>query len=148
MALDFLGTTHQWIADEFGFDLEGETRAAAIWAMSGRCLGIARFMLDGLALGYTAEVLHLARAEQEASRLAEIFGTDEGTELLRKWLADEGDEWVRPGEVRKADEAYEKRLAAAMNEAGLSEIPPTAERSREIYGEHSQAAHHRQRGDP
>ena len=145
IAIDFLVETHQWIADLFDLDLDGETRAAAIWAMSGRCLGIARLMLDGIALGYTAELLHLARAEHEASRLAEIFGTDEGTELLRKWLADEGNDWVRPGEVRKADEAYEQRLAAAMKEAGLKEIPSTTEQSKFLYGEHSQAAHHRRR---
>lgn len=145
MAIDFLVETHQWIADQFGFELDGESRAAAIWAMSGRCLGIARLMLDGIAAGYTAELLHLARAEHEASRLAEIFGTEEGAELLRKWLADEGNEWVRPSEVRKADEAYEQRLAAAMREAGLEEIPSTTEQSKFLYGEHSQAAHHRRR---
>jgi hypothetical protein len=145
LAIDFLVETHHWIADQVGFDLDGETRAAAIWAMSGRCLGIARLMLDGIALGYTAELLHLARAEHEASRLAEIFGTEEGTELLRKWLADEGNEWVRPSEVRKADEAYERRLADAMREAGLDEIPSTTEQSKFLYGEHSQAAHHRRR---
>jgi hypothetical protein len=125
MAIDFLVETHQAIADQCDLDLDGETRAAAIWAMSGRCLGIARLMLDGIPLGYTAELLHLARAEHEASRLAEIFGTEEGTKLLQKWLADEGSEWVRPGEVRKADEAYEQRLAAAMKEAGLERsLPP------------------------
>jgi hypothetical protein len=145
MAIDFLVETHQWLADEFDFALDGETRPAAIWAMSGRCLGIARLMLDGIALGYTAELLHLARAEHEASRLAEIFGTEEGTDLLRKWLADEGSEWVRPSEVRKADEAYERRLAAALREAGLEEIPSTTEQSKFLYGEHSQAAHHRRR---
>lgn len=85
MALDFLMETHQWIADEYDFDLAGRTRQAAIWALSGRCLGVARVMLDALALGYTAEVLHLARAEHEASRLAEIFGEEEGTDLLRRW---------------------------------------------------------------
>jgi hypothetical protein len=49
------------------------------------------------------------------------------------------------GEVRKADEAYEQRLAAAIEEAGLPEIPPTTEQSRFLYGELSQAAHHRRR---
>lgn len=145
LALDFLAETHQWIADEFDFDLDGDTRPAAIWQMSGRCLGIGRLILDALQLGYTAEVMHLARALHEANRLAAIFGTEEGTELVRKWLADEGDEWVRPSEVRIAEEQFEERLARAMQDAGLGTLERTAERSREIYGHHSQAAHHRRR---
>lgn len=145
LALDFLAQTHQWIADEFDFDLVGDTRPAAIWQMSGRCIGIGQLILDALQLGYTAEVMHLGRALHEANRLAGIFGTEEGTDLVCKWLADEGAEWVRPSEVRIAEERFEERLAEAMEEAGLPRLEPTAERSREIYGEHSQAAHHRRR---
>lgn len=145
LALDFLAQTHQWIADEFDFDLVGDTRPAAIWQMSGRCIGIGYLILDALQLGYTAEVMHLARALHEANRLAGTFGTEEGTDLLRKWLADEGDEWVRPSEVRIAEEQFDERLASAMQEAGMPRLEPTADRSREIYGQHSQAAHHRRR---
>ncbi len=145
LALDFLAETHQWIADEFDFDLIGDSRPAAIWQMSGRCIGIGRSLLDALQLGYTAEVMHLARALHEANRLAGIFGTEEGTELVRKWLADDGEEWVRPSEVRIAEGEFEERLAQAMQEAGLGTLERTAERSREIYGQHSQAAHHRRR---
>ena len=89
MALDFLDETHQWIADTYNFDLIGDSRPAAMWQMTGRCIGIARLICDALALGYTAEVLHLARALHEADRLADIFALPEGTDLLRKWLADE-----------------------------------------------------------
>jgi hypothetical protein len=68
VAVDFLVETHQWIAYQFDFALDGETRAAAIWAMSGRCLGIARFMLDGIGLGYTAELPCAGGARGQPSR--------------------------------------------------------------------------------
>jgi hypothetical protein len=144
LALDFLETTHQWIADTYGFDLVGDSRQAATWQMCGRCIGIARLMCDALAAGYTAEVLHLARALHEADRLAGIFPQQEGTELLRKWLADEGDEWVRPGQVRAAQKRFAERLAEVVREAG-PELEMPAGLERQMYGEQSQAAHHRRK---
>jgi hypothetical protein len=61
---------------------------------------------------------------------------------LRKWLADE---WVRPGEARAAEAEFEERLAEAMRAAGFPELERTSERTRELYGQQSQAAHHRRR---
>jgi hypothetical protein len=145
LALDFLDTTHQWIADTYDFDLVGDSRQAATWQMCGRCIGIARLVCDALAAGYTAEVLHLARALHEAARLAGIFTQQEGTELLRRWLADEGDEWVRPGQVRAARERFAERLAEVAREAGGPELGIPAGLERQIYGDQSQAAHHRRK---
>ena len=101
-------------------------------------------MLDSLELGYTSEVLHLARALHEASRLVEIFNVPEEHELLREWLAGE---WVRPGVVRAAEEQEraEERLEGAMLAAGLPPLQRMGEMTRTIYGEHSEAAHHRRR---
>lgn len=113
--------------------------------MAGRCIGIARLICDSLLLGYTAEVLHLVRALHEADWLAGIFVLPEGTDLLRKWLADEGDEWVRPGEVRAAERKFEERLADAMRSAGVPELNRTRELTRAVYGDQSQAAHHRRK---
>jgi hypothetical protein len=141
MALDFLAETHQWIADNYDFDLVGDSRQAATWQMSGRCIGIARLMCDALGLGYSAEVLHLARALHEADRLAAIFPQPEGTDLLRKWLADQGNEWVRPGEVRAAQEKFNERIV----QLGGPDLEAVRELPREIYGEQSQAAHHRRK---
>jgi hypothetical protein len=89
------------------------------------CIGIARLLCDALLLGYTAEVLHLARALHEADHLVSIFVLDEGAGLLRKWLADEGDEWVQPGEVRAAEEKFEERL---MGRCGVTARLRSAER--------------------
>jgi hypothetical protein len=122
MALDFLDTTHQWIADTLDFDLVGDSRQAATWQMCGRCIGIARLICDALAMGYTDEILHLARALHEADRLAGIFPQQEGTELLRRWLADEADDWVRPGQVRAAQEQFSERVSQIVREAGGPEL--------------------------
>lgn len=137
---------HQWLADELDFDVMGDTRPAGVWQMAGRCIGIAQLIIDALALGYTrTEVQHLARALHEADRLVDIFGIPEEADLLRKWLADEGDEWVRPRAVREAEKRFEKRLAKAMREAGVPELRRTDELTRRIYGQHSEAAHHRRK---
>lgn len=78
LALDHLDETHQWIADTYDFELAGDSRQAATWQMAGRCIGIARLMCDALALGYTAEVLHLARTLHEADGLVGVFAWRRG----------------------------------------------------------------------
>src|SRR5918911_2543483 len=77
IALDFLEETLQWVAECTDLDLVGDTRPAALWQMGGRSLGICRLILDALRMGYTAEVLHLARAAHEANRLLIVFGIPE-----------------------------------------------------------------------
>jgi hypothetical protein len=145
MALDFLAKSHQEIADELDLDLVGDTRLAAVWQMAGRCIGIARLILDALELGYTAEVLHLSRALNESAALLRVFAVEEGTPLLRRWLADEGEDWVRRGETRAAEAEFEERLAEAMREAGLPELDRTDKQTRDLYSHESRAAHHRRR---
>src|SRR3982074_1792220 len=65
LALNFLDEMHQWVADHYDFDLVADSRPAATWQMAGRSIGIARLLCHALSLGYTAEVLHLARALHE-----------------------------------------------------------------------------------
>jgi hypothetical protein len=138
-ALDALANAHQALADESNLDLTGDTRPAAVWQMIGRCLGIARAMLDLLALGYMAEVLHLGRALHEAARLLAAIGDPEEDPLLRKWLAGK---YVTPSEVRKAEQRYEERLATAMVAEGKADLPRTETLTRQIHRHLSQAAHH------
>ena len=105
-------------------------------------------MIDALRLGYCGEVLHLARAMHEADQLLDVFCDPEEEAITRKWLADEGKEWVRPKEIREADERAEKRLAEAMREAGVPKIRSTADLTLQMYDAQSQAAHHRRRWTP
>lgn len=145
MAVDYLRECHQWVADYWDFDLIADSRPAALWQMAGRSIGIARLICDSLRLGYTAEVLHLARALHEADRLLDVFALAEGTDLLRKWLADDGNDWVRPGEVRKALAEFEDRLATKMTELGLPTLEKAQEKSKSMYDLQSRAAHHRRK---
>jgi hypothetical protein len=143
IALNFLDERLQWIADNTDLDLTGDTRHAAAWQMCGRIVGIARLMLDALRLGYTAELLHLARAVHEADRLLFVFQIPEEADLVKPWLADEV--WVRPKATREAEDRFELRLAEAMKKAGIPELRRTKEISEDIYEAHSEAAHHRRR---
>lgn len=111
--------------------------------MCGRIVGIAQLMLDALRLSYTAELLHLARAVHEADRLLFLFQIPEEADLVKQWLDDEV--WVRPKATREAEDRFEERLAEAMKAAGVPGLPRTKPMSEDIYGHHSEAAHHRRR---
>jgi hypothetical protein len=145
LALDWLADEHQRLADAFDFDLVGDTRPAAMWQMAGRCIGIARLILDALNLGYTTEVLHLARALHEGDRLLDAFGDPDEGPLLRTWIADEGREWVRPRHARAAEARFEQRLADAMTAEGKKELERTDDRTLGLYSQFSEATHHRRR---
>ena len=139
MALDALAEAHRTLADKSDLDLTGDTRPAAVWQMMGRCLGIAGAMLDLLQLGYTAEVLHLARSLHEATRLLAALRDPGENALLLRWLAGG---YIKPSEVRKAEQRYEDRLAAAMVAEGRAEIARTEALTRSVHQLMSKAAHH------
>jgi hypothetical protein len=141
MALDGLEHVHQQLADGYDFDLVADTRPAAIWQMSGRCIGIARLILDAVALGYTSEHLILIRSLHEADRLLDVFCDSAESGLLALWLADE--RTIKPSEPRKAEQRFEEGLVEWMTEEGLPELPRTEQRTRTLYGKYSEAAHHR-----
>jgi hypothetical protein len=144
-AVDALESAHQQLADDLDFDLVGDSRPAALWQMSGRCIGLMRLMLDALAWGYCGEVQHLARELHEANRLLEAFADPHEAALLRKWLADEGNDWVRPAEARAALARGEERLAESMRAQGSPPLRKLTRLIRAMYAEQSQAAHHRRR---
>jgi hypothetical protein len=141
-ALEFLRTTHEFIADDYDFDVDGDTRYAASWQMAGRCLGVALLMVDGLRLGYTAELPHLARALHEADRLLDLFLMPNEDDLLRRWLS--GGK-ISPSEARKAEERYDATISQKMKEAGINDqgnLNVGASLSRTMYSKLSEPAHH------
>lgn len=109
--------------------------------MSGRCIGIARLVLDAVALGYTSEHLILIRSLHEADRILDVFCDPAESGLLARWLADE--RTIKPSESRKAEQRFEERLGEWMTEVGLPELARTEQPTRELYGKYSEAAHHR-----
>lgn len=143
VALDALEAQLDRLAEETDLDLIGDTRPAAVWQMAGRCIGIGRLMLDALAMGYTAELPHLARALHEADRLLAAFEYPSEEPLLRKWLADDGHEWVRPKEAREALARIEQMIRDGTGVAGEEAINSIEQLNMTIYDQHSRAAHHR-----
>jgi hypothetical protein len=140
--LDSLEEHHQALADETDLDLVGDTRPAAVWQIAGRCIGIARLIIDAVDTGYTAEVLHLTRALHESTRLAVALGNPAENDLLRRWLANE---YVSPRDVRVAEQRNEEALDALIREAGGPAIPASEQLTREIHKQQSEAAHHQRR---
>lgn len=143
VALDFLEAQLDRISDETDLDLVGDTRPTAAWQMAGRCVGIGRLMLDALAMGYTAELPHLARALHEADRLLAAFEFPSEEPLLKKWLADEGQAWVRPKEAREALTRIEAMISEGAGGASEKAMASIEELNLTIYDQHSRAAHHR-----
>lgn len=143
VALDFLEAQLDRIAEETDLDLVGDTRPAAVWQMAGRCIGIGRLMIDALAMGYTAELPHLARALHEADRLLGAFEFPSEEPLLKKWLADDGHNWARPKAARKAMTRIERLIREGAGDAGDAAISSIEQLNLTIYDQHSRAAHHR-----
>lgn len=141
MALDVLAGFHQQLADTLDFDVTGDTRQAAVWQMSGRCVGLARALLYLVRVGFCAESIPTARALHEADRLLDAFADPDEDELLRQWLRDS--DWIPPREARKARARIEEKLDEAMRDAGVPPIRQTVDLSSDLYGNLSKAGHHR-----
>src|SRR4051794_18756853 len=55
LALEALDPLHEWLADNLNFDVVGDTRPAAVWQMTGRCIGLARALVALLRQGFAGE---------------------------------------------------------------------------------------------
>ena len=76
IALDGLTQAHTGIPDETDLDLAGDTRAAAVWIVAGRCIGYARAVLTLVGAGYGGESAAQMRALHEANRLLSALADD------------------------------------------------------------------------
>lgn len=109
------------------------------------------------------------RAMHEATRLLSALADEGEPELLRRWLKDEDNKWVRPAETRKAQENQRARLRESMEAAkqeaeaagdearasdiaaglaldGMREGDQLLRASRQIYDVLSRIAHSRRSG--
>jgi hypothetical protein len=146
MAVDRLADAHQQVVDVTDLDLMGETRPAAVWQVAGRCIGYARALLVLAREGIGDEGLPVARSLHEADLLLEALVDFEEGELVRQWLADRDDAWVRPRHTRAAVTRIEARLDEKMREAGAEPIPGTGAVGRDLYHRMSLVAHNRREG--
>jgi hypothetical protein len=117
LVLDALDSAHRHIADNTNLTLDGDTRPAAAWTVAGRCIGLARAMLTLLAAGFTAEAAAEARTLHEAVRLLGVLADEDEPDLLRRWLEDDGNRWVRPRATRAASDRQRERVVAKLPDA-------------------------------
>jgi hypothetical protein len=144
LAADELEALHRRYADITDLDLTGYSRASAIWLLSGRTLGLLRALLVQVEAGIGNEALLTGRAIHEASRVLFAFGAPGADDVVRLWLDDEGRHgYVKQGVARAVEERYETTLAETMEQAGLSRIASTKEKTETLYDLMSRAAHNR-----
>lgn len=144
LAADELEALHSGYADITDLDLTGYSRASAIWLLSGRTLGLLRALLVQVEAGICNEAFVTGRAIHEASRVLFAFGAPGADDVVRLWLDDEGRHgYVKQGMARAIEERYEIELAEAMEQAGLSRIASTKEKTEELYDLMSRTAHNR-----
>jgi hypothetical protein len=135
---------HQRYANNTDLDLIGYSRAAALWLLSGRILGLLRALLVQVEAGICNESVITGRAIHEAARILFAFSVPGEETLVRLWLDDEGRYgYVKQGPARAAIERYENALAEAMTRSGLPAIPGTREKTEEVYDRQSRVAHSR-----
>lgn len=139
-----LEARHREIVDKTDLDPAGYSRAAAIWLLSGREIGLLRALLVQISAGIGNESLVTGRAIHEATRVLGALIAPDADDLVRIWLDDEGRHgYVRQGPARAAWERLEAKLAEMMEAAEVPTIPSTTALTEELYDRMSRSAHNR-----
>jgi hypothetical protein len=85
-SIDRLVELHAAVVDQSDIELGAETRWAALWELSGRCLALANLFVAELRMGITAETAGTIRVTDEAAHLLHAVAADEDGALARRWL--------------------------------------------------------------
>ena len=141
-ALTELEHAHRLIAYDTALELDGETRQAAMWLVTGRCIGLARASHELIAAGYVFEVVTLLRSLHEAERLLTLVTLRGEDDVIQRWL--EGRHIPR-GEIMPAINRQAEAARVEMSQQGI--VPPgtTKTQMERLYGRSSEVAHHRRR---
>lgn len=136
---------HQELANTTDLDLTGYSRGAAVWLLSGRCLGLLEVLLVQAEAGIDNEALIAGRAVHEANRILMAFCADAADdELVRLWLDDKGKHgYVKQGHARAVNTRFEEKLNQAMEAQGINPVGTTGELSVELYDRLSRIVHSR-----
>ena len=145
-ALEWAKAQHLRVVEVTDLDPASHTIAAAIWLLAGRCLGLLEALWIQVEGGIDNEALITGRAIHEATQVLFVMTDPESEAQVRVWLADEGKYgYVTASAARKAQEAFDVRLAAAMKEMGAEPLDSQAARaiSADLYDRMSRTAHNR-----
>src|SRR5205823_2813097 len=89
------------------------------------------------------EALPMARAAHEANRVLQAVEDPAELDTVRRWLDDEDNRYLRPGDARQAIERIEQRMNAEMEKAGVEPVATTLHLTRQLYHRMSLVAHNR-----
>ena len=141
-ALDELEGAHRLIAEETDLQLDAKTRQAAMWLITGRCIGLAH---AGTSRARRRRVLLPKQSLccvrctrlRDCSTSSRYDGEDD---IVRRWLLGRN---VPRGEIMAAIDRQEEAMRAEMIEQRIA--PPTTTRAQmeAIYGRSSEVAHNR-----
>ncbi len=139
-SVDALIAAHRALADDTDIELGANTRWAAVWEMSGRCLAISNVLLHDLCGGFASEAIGTLRSLHEASQLLSALSYHEEEDVVRRWL---GGEYIRPREARDVQRRKQGLALERMVQAGVEpEGGDIVELGRQIYGLLSDGSHH------
>ncbi len=139
--VDALIVEHRALADDTDIELGTNTRWAAMWGMSGRCLAISNILLHDLRGGFASEAIGTLRSLHEASQLLWELSYHEEEDVVRRWL---GGEYIRPVTARAVQRCTQELANERMAKAGVEpEGGDIAELGSQIYDHLSKGSHHR-----
>ena len=139
-----LSRYHAGVADRVDFDLRGYTRPAALWALSGRCLGLLRAVLVQVEAGVCCEALVTGRGLHEALQLLLVASLPPEEAILRKSLDDKGKhEYVTASQARKANQRLREPLTSGRQAGSDDVVPDMAAVADDLYDMLSRAGHNR-----
>ena len=144
LVLRELEDLHRCYADGTDLELTGYSRAAALWALSGRALSLGCALIVQVEAGICDESIVTGRAIHEAARILFAFSVPGEDGLVRQWLDDQGQRgYVHQAAARTVEERYEAELAEAMRTAGLPSISNSRPVVEGLYDQMSRVAHSR-----
>lgn len=138
-AVSELELAHRTVANETTLDLTAPDRPAALWLVSGRCIGHAKAVLELLRLGYTTEVVPVLRSLHEANRTLSALARDD--EILEVWTRDR--KHVNWNRILASIDRWEQEARQAMLREGVQPPRPTKSYMKQLYGWFSEFMHHR-----
>jgi hypothetical protein len=141
-ALIELEAAHRLVADETALALDAETREAALWLVTGRCIGLARAAYALASAGYAVETVPVLRSLHEAVRLLSVFALPGEDALVARWLRGRN---VSRGDIMAASHRQEEAARVEMIREGVAPPGTTRSHFEGQYGRWSEFAHHRRR---
>lgn len=140
-AVSELAEAHYRVADHTDLDLRADTRPAALWLLTGRCIGQAAATLQLVRVGYVLQVPPLLRSLQEALALLGSLHHDD--EALGKWLRDRN--LVDIQRALASIDKWQEEARLEFARQGLQVPRRTKSYFKQTYGWLSEFTHHRRR---